>query len=195
MCKTVFLHCSGACPQPRLRGWKLSVFFRSALLLAWSSKVKLRLEICHDHRGQQPCKFFPAVQISPENNALLCLICVEIWNLLICLLSLYTLFSPQNYWYFKFAFPFQQKKRTKIIYIEIYAVFLLTKFVAIYAVLVCKCFSLKIHPCRIFDKFSCEASPALNWLFATEVVWAHKEGRCLWKDWIGLVYTSCVTQP
>ena len=39
---------------------------------------------------------------------------------------------------------------------------------------------------------SCGGSPALNWLFATNIVWAHKEGRCLWKDWIGLVYTTII---
>ena len=45
------------------------------------------------------------------------------------------------------------KKRTKIINADIYAVLLLAKKVTIYAFLLCKLFGSKIRSCKIFDKF------------------------------------------
>ena len=52
----------------------------------------------------------------------------------------------QSYWNFIFSFK-------SIIYIEIYAVLLLAKFIPNYAFLVCKIFGSKIQLCKIFDIF------------------------------------------
>ena len=81
-------------------------------------------------------KIFPAVLIFPENDAYPCKICVEIWNLLKYLVGLHTQALQTIDFYIHSNF---NKKRTKIIFIEIYAVLLLANLGAIYAFFVGIC--------------------------------------------------------
>ena len=67
-----------------------------------------------------------------------------------------------------------QQQRTKIIYIEIYTVLLLTKKVAIYAFFVCKIYGPKIWSCKMFDKFQVGVQDR-RWIFAT-TVWGFEGG-------------------
>ena len=134
---------------PSLKNWQIVGNFG---FTPYSSSFQSRLEICHDRRDQWSCKIFSSCVNFSENNAFLCKFCVEIRNLLIYLLSLHKLFSKTfQIWHLHFHF---NKKRTKIIYIEICAVLLLAKLIAIYVVLVCKMFCPKIWLCNFFfDKF------------------------------------------
>ena len=74
-----------------------------------------RLEIRRDHRDRRSCKIVSSCVIFSRKQYVNLKICVEIWNLLIYLVSLRTHFL-QNYWKFTFSFQFQQKKDQNDLY-------------------------------------------------------------------------------
>ena len=101
-----------------------------------------RLEICHDRRNQPSCKFFSScVNFSSKQHIPLQNLCQNI--------NFTHLFGKITH---TFTHTFN-KKRTKLIYIDIYAALLLAKIGAIFVFLLCKIFGQKIWSCKIFDKF------------------------------------------
>ena len=64
-----------------------------------------RLEICHDRRDWRSCNIFSScVNFSRKQRVLFCKICVEIWNLLIYLMTLHNFFQNlSNFTFFHFT--------------------------------------------------------------------------------------------
>ena len=111
-----------------------------------------RLEICHDRRDWRSCKIFSScANFFPEKNAFFAKF-TQKYEIHSFIWWVYKKNSPKLFRLYIFI-SISIKKRTNVIFIEICAISLLPKSVAIYAVLVCKIFCPKIQSCNFFDKF------------------------------------------
>ena len=85
------------------------VFSKPSEWIMRFSDIRYRLEICRDrHDGRSYKNIYSCVDFSRKQRVYL-KVCVEVWNLLIYLVSLQTHFL-RNYWKFTFSFQLQQKK-------------------------------------------------------------------------------------